>query len=134
MCVLVIIDNRWLIDANSAAVITTRTAGKDLGKALLAAVDGYSSVSFSFNHRSAPPKTITTEYETELAAFPSPAPPSAAPMVVGMNARHHLTSSLSQNLDTHCTEFPDGFEETLQLQESSPTLTLISSKVSVGQH
>ncbi|XP_049287071.1 voltage-dependent L-type calcium channel subunit beta-4 isoform X4 [Anopheles funestus] len=55
-------------------------------------------------------------------------------MVVGMNARHHLTSSLSQNLDTHCTEFPDGFEETLQLQESSPTLTLISSKGSADSN
>ncbi|XP_038113663.1 voltage-dependent L-type calcium channel subunit beta-1 isoform X3 [Culex quinquefasciatus] len=55
-------------------------------------------------------------------------------MVVGMNARHHLTTSLSQNLDTNCTEFPDGFEETLQLQESSPTLTLISSKGSADSN
>ncbi|XP_058820672.1 voltage-dependent L-type calcium channel subunit beta-1 isoform X4 [Topomyia yanbarensis] len=55
-------------------------------------------------------------------------------MVVGMNARHHLTPSLSQNLDTNCTEFPDGFEETLQLQESSPTLTLISSKGSADSN
>ncbi|XP_021703312.1 voltage-dependent L-type calcium channel subunit beta-1 isoform X4 [Aedes aegypti] len=55
-------------------------------------------------------------------------------MVIGMNARHHLTTSLSQNLDTNCTEFPDGFEETLQLQESSPTLTLISSKGSADSN
>ncbi|XP_055544785.1 voltage-dependent L-type calcium channel subunit beta-4 isoform X12 [Wyeomyia smithii] len=55
-------------------------------------------------------------------------------MVVGMNARHHLTPSLSQNLDTNCTELPDGFEETLQLQESSPTLTLISSKGSADSN
>lgn len=37
-------------------------------------------------------------------------------VVVGMNERNHLATSLSQLDNTNCTEFPDGFEETLQLQ------------------
>ncbi|XP_055858391.1 voltage-dependent L-type calcium channel subunit beta-1 isoform X17 [Episyrphus balteatus] len=49
-----------------------------------------------------------------------------------MNARH-LESSLSQ-LDTNCRDLPNGFEENLQLQESSPTLTLISSKGSADSN
>lgn len=36
-------------------------------------------------------------------------------MVAGMNARH-LAESLSQRLETSCTDFPDGFEDTQQLQ------------------
>lgn len=36
-------------------------------------------------------------------------------MVAGMNTRQ-LAESLSQHLDTSCTEFPDGFEDTQQLQ------------------
>lgn len=35
-----------------------------------------------------------------------------------MNAKH-LVTSLSQQLDTSCTDFPDGFEETQQLQVST---------------
>lgn len=34
-----------------------------------------------------------------------------------MNAKH-LVTSLSQQLDTSCMEFPDGFEETQQQQVS----------------
>lgn len=45
-------------------------------------------------------------------------------VVVGMNERHHLDTSLSQ-LDTNCTEFPDGFEETLQLQVRQYFLDLL---------
>lgn len=36
---------------------------------------------------------------------------------IGMNAKH-LVTSLSQQLDTSCADFPDGFEETQQLQVS----------------
>lgn len=35
-----------------------------------------------------------------------------------MNAKH-LVTSLSQQLDTSCTDFPDGFEETQQQQVST---------------
>lgn len=34
-----------------------------------------------------------------------------------MNTRN-LVTSLSQQLDTSCTDFPDGFEETQQIQVS----------------
>lgn len=36
---------------------------------------------------------------------------------IKMNSRN-LVTSLSQQLDTSCTEFPDGFEETQQIQVS----------------
>ncbi|XP_055713348.1 voltage-dependent L-type calcium channel subunit beta-4 isoform X7 [Phlebotomus papatasi] len=50
-----------------------------------------------------------------------------------MNVRQ-LATSLSQLDTNNGKDFPNGFEEALQLQESSPTLTLISSKGSADSN
>ncbi|XP_055680408.1 voltage-dependent L-type calcium channel subunit beta-1 isoform X3 [Lutzomyia longipalpis] len=50
-----------------------------------------------------------------------------------MNVRQ-LATSLSQLDGSNGKDFPNGFEEALQLQESSPTLTLISSKGSADSN
>lgn len=44
---------------------------------------------------------------------------------IKMNTRN-LVTSLSQQLDTSCTDFPDGFEETQQIQVSLLAYTLFS--------
>lgn len=43
-----------------------------------------------------------------------------------MNAKH-LVTSLSQQLDTSCIDFPDGFEETQQQQVSTTLMMHFSS-------